>query len=284
VAIRRRTGERGLFGRESIRTSLKNRAYLGYVSSGGKEHRGSHPPLVSEELWAKATAVREGRTEQGGVVKVRAVCPGLLVELVYCAHCGEKMWHHWSGRPTSRNRYYLCSGRSARTCKAPYVHTEAVEQQILAILGGLQFTDELRAAVGNEARRLLGIERTPPAVDAEAIRAQLERLGEAYADGVLSKARYEQRRDTLKAQLAAAPTTPAAPDLEGALTLLADMPRSPAAATQDERKDLVRAVFSHVWAAGKKTIAITPRGVFLPLLALWLSKLGCLMGLEPTTS
>jgi hypothetical protein len=46
----------------------------------------------------------------------------------------------------------------------------------------------------------------------------------------------------------------------------------------DERKDLVRAVFSHIWAAGKKTIAITPRGVFLPLLALWQSKMGCLMG------
>jgi hypothetical protein len=34
---------------------------------------------------------------------------------------------------------------------------------------------------------------------------------EVYGDGVLSKARYEQRRDALKAQLATAPVIPAAP-------------------------------------------------------------------------
>lgn len=157
---------------------------------------------------------------RGGVVKVKTVCPGLLVELVYCAECGKNMWHHWSGREGHRVRYYLCSGRSARTCKTGYVHAEPVEQTMLSILGSLQLTDALRAAVADEARRLLGIEHTPPAVDAEAIRAQLERLGEAYADGVLSKARYEQRRDALRVQLAAAPATPAAPDLDGALALL----------------------------------------------------------------
>jgi site-specific DNA recombinase len=101
-----RTGERGLFGRESIRTILRNRAYLGYVSSGGKEYQGSHPPLITEDLWAQATAVREGRTEQGGVVKVKAVCPGLLVELIHCAECGAKMWHHWSNTHGGRRRYY----------------------------------------------------------------------------------------------------------------------------------------------------------------------------------
>jgi site-specific DNA recombinase len=279
-----RTGERGLFGRESIRTILKNRAYLGYVSSGGVEFMGNQPALISKELWAKATAVREGRTEQGGVVKVKPVCPGLLTGLVYCAECGENMWNHWSGREGHRIRYYLCSGRSARTCKAPYVHSEPVEQQILAILGSLQLNDNLWAAVKAEAQRLLGIEQTPPAVDAEAIRAQLERLGEVYADGLMSKPRYEQKRDALLSQLGAAPAMPATPDLDGALKQLTDMPRMIAAANLDERKDLVRSVFSHIWAAGKKIIAITPRGVFLPLFALWQSKLGCLTGLEPATS
>lgn len=163
-----------------------------------------------------------------------------------------------AARPSSKTtstagvRYYLCSGRSARTCKAPYVHAEPVETQILALLGNLQLTDELRAAVAAEARRLLGVAHTPPAVDAAAVQAQLERLGEAYADGTMSKARYEQRRDTLRAQFAAAPVSVPAPDLDGALKTLEQMPQVIAAASLDERKDLVRAVFSHVWASGKK--------------------------------
>jgi hypothetical protein len=77
--------------------------------------------------------------------------------------------------------------------------------------------------------------------------------------------------------------TPLAPDLEGALKTLEGMPLVIAAATQDERKDIVRAVFSHVWATGKAIKAITPRGVFLPLVTLCLLKMGCLMGLKPTT-
>ena len=40
-----RTGERRLFGRESVRTILKNRAYIGFVSSGGVEYPGRHTPL-----------------------------------------------------------------------------------------------------------------------------------------------------------------------------------------------------------------------------------------------
>lgn len=47
-----KTGRRGRFEREGVRTILRNRAYLGYVSSGGVEYPGQHAPLIGVELWA----------------------------------------------------------------------------------------------------------------------------------------------------------------------------------------------------------------------------------------
>jgi site-specific DNA recombinase len=123
-----KTGERRLFGRESIRTLLKNRAYCGYVSSGGVEYQDVHPPLVSEELWQQVNSIRSERTIAGGVVKLAPVDAWVLQGLVYCAACGAKMWIHPSGPKQHRQRNYLCSGRSRRTCQAPYVHAEPIEE------------------------------------------------------------------------------------------------------------------------------------------------------------
>ena len=61
-----RTGERRLFGRESIRTILKNPAYYGVVQCGGHRYEGKHEPLVTQEVWSAAQAVREDRDTKGG--------------------------------------------------------------------------------------------------------------------------------------------------------------------------------------------------------------------------
>ncbi len=48
---------------------------------------------------------------------------------------------------------------------------------------------------------------------------------------------------------------------------------------------MLGAVFSQVWAEGKQITAVTPKDVYLPLLAtLWKSSLGCPTGFEPATS
>jgi hypothetical protein len=149
-----------------------------------------------------------------------------------------------------------------------------------AVLGSIQITQELEDAMLAEAKRLFDLERPAPAVDRAVLEAQLERLGEAYADGTIGKARYEQRRDALKAQLAAAPPTSSPSfDIAEAITLLRSFPTFVQNASTAGLNEMLRAVFSHVWAEGKQITAVTPKGVYLPLLAtLWQSSLGCPTG------
>ena len=70
------------------------------------------------------------------------------------------------------------------------------------MLGALQITPELEQALIGETQRLFEVDRPAPAINRVQLEAQLERLGEAYADGTISKAKYTQRRDAFRAQLA----------------------------------------------------------------------------------
>jgi hypothetical protein len=69
------------------------------------------------------------------------------------------------------------------------------------------------------------------------------------------------------------------------MRLLKAFPSFVAASSMEGLRDMIRAVFSHVWAEGKQITAVTPKGVYLPLFAtLCKSKLGCPTGFEPATS
>lgn len=126
------TKQRNLFGRESVRTILRNRAYIGMVSAGGQEFPGKHEPLITMELWQAAERLRGERSREGRKVSVKGPkVGGLLTEVTYCAKCGDRMWFHHSGNEGSRGMYYVCGGRSRRTCDAKFCRGNLVEGQVL---------------------------------------------------------------------------------------------------------------------------------------------------------
>jgi hypothetical protein len=115
-----------------VRASLKNRAYLGYVSSGDAEYAGQHASLISVELWVAVQAIREKRTRShGSPIMTEA---GWLSGAVWCEECKQKLWHQKSGRQAAL-RYYRCSGINKRSCRAPMARAETLEAKVLAILG-----------------------------------------------------------------------------------------------------------------------------------------------------
>ncbi len=111
--------ERGLrpnervWGRENVRVVLKNRAYIGMVSSGGIEYQGSHDPLISNELW-DATVSRRAASTRPRATNRKDVEPGPLSGLLYCAGCGKRLWFKYS-RAESGTRSFHCRGYG-RTC------------------------------------------------------------------------------------------------------------------------------------------------------------------------
>lgn len=272
-----RSGERGRFERESVRTILKNRAYLGFVSSGGVEYRGRHEPLVSEELWLAANTLRTSRTKSHG--SPVHTDTAWLTDRVYCEVCGEKYWHQKAGRQSAL-RYYRCCGINKRVCTARMARAETLEAEVLAILGSLTIPREQVDEVLAEARRLSG--RPAQAVGAPADDALIQRLARlklAYDEGILTRAEYEKKRREVQAAATVAEAKPGQFDEERAITLLQDIPRLMAVAIPVERKAVVGAVFERIWVEEKAVVALTPRADMSPILAgLANTQYGCLDG------
>lgn len=269
-----KTGNRGRFERESVRTILKNRAYLGYVSNGEAEYPGQHEPLISEELWTAVQTIREERTRSHGSPIVTEVA--WLTGRVWCEDCQNKVWHQNSGRQADL-RYYRCSGINKRVCRAPMVRAEALEREMLDILGMLIIPPDLAAAVADEARRLTNAPIAAPPTDA-AIERKLVQLQQAYEADILTRAEYERKRKAVMTAARGA-TTPVVSNEERILALLADPPALMGVATPPERRAVVTALFDKVWIQAKGIIAVTPRADVGPVLAgLAQVQYGCLDG------
>jgi len=119
------------FSRESIRTILKNRAYIGFVSSGGIEYPGMHQPLVSSELFEYCREIAQERT-RGAAQGARHNFT--LTRYARCSSCGSKMWAHVGGG-TYRTYAYICSRRQKHgTCNASQTKAELVEYQIAELV------------------------------------------------------------------------------------------------------------------------------------------------------
>jgi hypothetical protein len=83
-------------------------------------------------------------------------------------------------------------------------------------------------------------------VDRAAITAKLERLGETYADGVLSKEKYQQQRKALIDQLEEAwLVQPPRPSAEAVLSVVESLPELLAQATPAETRALLKPAISH---------------------------------------
>jgi hypothetical protein len=272
-----RSGLRGRFGRENIRTILRNPAYLGMVRCKEVLAPGNHPALVDQVTWERCQTLLHERTTANGVVSVRGdgQRPGrLLSGLVRCAACDAPMWLHDS----AHNAYYRCAGRDHRTCQAGFVRAEIIEAQALDVARALILPSAWRAAVLLEAERLMQPEPTPrTSADPDAIRRQLERLALVYADGDLSKDVYDRERARLKTRLQEA-SQPApivgwsaaqATQMLDQFALLIDN------ATLVEQRALLRELFAVFWIAPHEIVAQQPKEAVSWLIG---GAMGCPMG------
>lgn len=232
IRYRNRQGQLGLFGRETVRGILNNAAYIG--NSGSIE--ATHQPLISVELWQRACQIRAQHTHQGG--KPRQYQESMLLGVAYCAECNQRMWQHTSQRLAhhKRHHYLRCSGFSNRSCLTKLQPLALLEQQTVDML-------KLMALPGELHDQVLDLVATPapaPKVDPAGIRQTLARYAEVYAEGMISKDQYQQRKAALEAQLQAQPATVTPLNLQHAAALLQNLPALIDAATPDERRELVR--------------------------------------------
>lgn len=91
------------FANTTIVKMLKNIMYTGVLRSGETQSEVfPHLQIVSPELFERAQAIMEGRTQKHSDVPLNSKGQALLSGLVYCAHCGSKLVLTTSG--DSRDR------------------------------------------------------------------------------------------------------------------------------------------------------------------------------------
>jgi site-specific DNA recombinase len=264
------TGQRRPFGREGVRGLLHNTAYIGMVQCSDVEYQGIHQPLVTYDLWERARAVRERRTQQdGGRVFTRGN-GGLLTEIAYCGRCGARLHWHISGR--TRTPFYRCGRRAGygkSACDAAMINAGQIEERVRELLRLLTIPPHVRDAVLLEVqRRLSAPATTPQQADHERVRRQLQRLKAAYlaGDEELSDEVYFRERDRLSRLLGASTPAPRQTlDVQAALALLGDMPALLATATMEQQRAIVQQVFQQLWIEKPLIKAIASTGTFAML-------------------
>jgi site-specific DNA recombinase len=160
----------------TIHTILRNRLYTGWFDWKGRVYQGRHKPLVSVELWERVQAVLDGRSAK----KHRRVTHDFAFSgLMTCSKCGCSIVAEIKKQ---RYVYYHCSGYADKcrdepaSCRRKHVREERLEEQFTALLGRLQFDDEVLAWVREALRASHADERREHDAAIERLQAEYKRL------------------------------------------------------------------------------------------------------------
>ncbi len=136
---------------------------------------------------------------------------------------------------------------------------------MLQVVKTLALPSDWQQEVLAQAEALLKTDPASRSVSREAVVAEIERWGEAYARGAISKVKFERTMTELQAKLAEAPSVPRQPSLTEAAALLAQFPQLIETASLAERRAIMRQLFSKIWVQRHEVVAITPTSLYLPL-------------------
>ena len=142
--LRSRKGRR--LSKATIHHILSTRTYTGDFDWDGTRYRGTHPPLVSPDLWEHVQDVLHGRAHAR---TRRAKHNFAFSRLITCGHCGCALV---GDRKKGRDTYYHCTGYRGK-CPEPYTREEVLEEGFATLLQGLSFDAPVVDWVAEALRR-----------------------------------------------------------------------------------------------------------------------------------
>ena len=181
----------------------------------------AHPAIVDEETWNIVQRLRETKRVKeriGGE-------PNPLTGVLYCADCGEKMYHKQGKADSTHQAHneYVCSSyrHYSRTCTCHYIRVPVVQELILTAIRKVsgyvreneaEFIERLRkesaiqqdTAVKENRRKITKAKRRR-----EEVSGLIKKLYEAYAAEKIPEKHfselltgYDSEQETLDAQIA----------------------------------------------------------------------------------
>ena len=114
--------------RGAVEDMLRNRYYLGYVKFSGKEYKGRHEPLVTQQLFDQ---VQEALRTMAGNGSRHRRYHHYLKGMIWCDRCGRRLIISRGKSATGALYfYYVCRGRQDKVCDLPYVRAVGVEAAV----------------------------------------------------------------------------------------------------------------------------------------------------------
>jgi hypothetical protein len=209
------------------------RFYLGKVVYNDEEHPGQQEPIISEELFLKAQA----RKRQKGVARTVTGPKGVLQGMISCGNCGKGIQsdRHRYGGPMYRERHAIeCTTNNTSNM------AHVVDEQIAAILK----TVELHPDWMKRMAKLATARTDGP--DPKELKKRRRRVGELYADAIISRAEYKARLAEIDRELSLT-TTMELPKLEEAAHLFENVEELWNEATPEERRQLISPLIERVY-------------------------------------
>lgn len=256
------------FSKFQVAEMLGNPVYMGRVRCKGQEYPGQHAPVIDQALWDTVQREIQRRVRGSGLRQPSS--PALLSGLARCSNCGETMWYT-PGRGGHYN-YYACRGRAQGgrepRCNLGMVRAEMVEGHALASLMTLVGDRGILSAVADELATLARREQPArPVIDRARLESRLKRIGQLYADDVMSEEEYQRERDRLKAQLQEqAPVASHAPQLRSVMEMLGQLPQLVEGASIAAQRALLTEVFDVIYVAPHYAMAARPASDYAAIL------------------
>ena len=256
----RTTGTHGSrpFSKDTVKDMITNRFYVGYISDGnGGWAKAKHEPFIQQELF---DTVQEGRAKRRHSMNSRVKAAARtysLSGLLWCKHCGSKVHIHRNrqGKP----RVYCGSRAGGFDCKSKSTFLEVYEAQIQWYLENFVIPDDYREKILEAQRKL---EEAYDDTDRQRARLKtaLERLGERYDWGHITKNQYLAEHDELQKQLRQlAPAEEKVKNLDQLAHFLDHVSDAWKVGTQEQLNRMANVLLEQIWIEDSRVIEVKPR-------------------------
>jgi site-specific DNA recombinase len=193
----------GSWHQGTVRRILANRVYAGMIVHNGTPYAGQHEPIIDDEMWTKAEALRHSRARTYGGGRWPAGRHLFRKGMLRC-QCGAAMIPRTTpNRRDDPYEVYLCYGRHQEpaSCGMPPLKRAVIDQAVFNYFEqvGLDVEATRRSLAEARNRKLAEVHALREEAEREADLAEqrLARVRRDYADGKLDATDWHSFRDEL---------------------------------------------------------------------------------------
>ena len=119
------------FNKNSLRTILQNKRYIGIYTYKDKEIPDGIPRIIDDDLFYKVARIME--TNKKAPAKAKAKEEYLLTTKLFCGHCKEMMrGYGGTGKLGKHYHYYACNGKIKKVCDKKLVDKDYIENLVIS--------------------------------------------------------------------------------------------------------------------------------------------------------